>query len=318
MGFFSGGGLGGLLGGGTKGTSTPMTSGFAAAPAEIQNVYKELGTNISSMLSKDPTAAAQYYKPLSVSGAEQSAIDAINRGFTPDAAQLQSDIAMQMNPFDQFVIDAINREGMGANSILQQNLQGAGQSGSNRQLLGANDIDLSRMQQIGGFKQSQYNTALQNALETLTTGRRQDAATQLGAGEFLRGLDLETKQAPIAALREASALAGSLNPVIQQTQTQAGTAGTKGNALTGISNIASLASSIFKSDIRLKENIIPVGEENGHKVYEFSYKEDPKRYIGVMAQEVEKTHPEAVTEWGGYKAVNYDAIGVKFREVASV
>lgn len=70
------------------------------------------------------------------------------------------------------------------------------------------------------------------------------------------------------------------------------------------------------SDERAKENIIPIGQENGHNIYEFSYIGKPERYIGVMAQEVEKTNPEAVIEIDGIKRVNYDAIGVKMRRVS--
>lgn len=68
------------------------------------------------------------------------------------------------------------------------------------------------------------------------------------------------------------------------------------------------------SDERLKENIEPMGKENGHNIYKFNYKGDNKKYIGVMAQEVEKTHPEAVIEHEGIKRVFYDKIGVNFRE----
>ena len=79
------------------------------------------------------------------------------------------------------------------------------------------------------------------------------------------------------------------------------------------------------SDIRLKEDIIWIGRENGHNIYEFKYKDgvlgfggNDKRYIGVMAQEVQKTHPEAVAQMkNGYLAVNYEHIGVKFREASS-
>jgi len=75
-------------------------------------------------------------------------------------------------------------------------------------------------------------------------------------------------------------------------------------------------------DIRLKEDIVWIGRENGHNIYEFKYKDgilgcgdNDKHYIGVMAQEVQKSHPEAVAQMkNGYLAVNYDRIGVKFRE----
>lgn len=70
------------------------------------------------------------------------------------------------------------------------------------------------------------------------------------------------------------------------------------------------------SDIRLKENIEHVGEQNGYPIYEFNYINIPeKRYSGVMAQDVEKVMPEAVVESEGMKMVNYDMIGVEMREV---
>jgi hypothetical protein len=54
--------------------------------------------------------------------------------------------------------------------------------------------------------------------------------------------------------------------------------------------------------------------ENDWPVYEFNYIGDDVRYIGVMAQNVEKLVPEAVTIVDGYKAVYYDRIGVQFRK----
>ena len=66
-----------------------------------------------------------------------------------------------------------------------------------------------------------------------------------------------------------------------------------------------LAMSMF-SDERLKENIEKVGSlTDGQPVYSYNYKWDHTPRIGLMAQDVEKRYPEAVTEIGGYKAVNY-------------
>lgn len=69
------------------------------------------------------------------------------------------------------------------------------------------------------------------------------------------------------------------------------------------------------SDRTLKENIVFAGIENGFNVYQFNYIGKPQKYIGVMADEVMKTNPEAVTKINGYKAVYYDRIGVRFRAV---
>lgn len=67
-----------------------------------------------------------------------------------------------------------------------------------------------------------------------------------------------------------------------------------------------LATAVF-SDKRLKENLKPVGKtKDGQTIYEFNYKGDPVKMRGLVAQEVEKKHPEAVrTHSSGYKMVDY-------------
>lgn len=69
------------------------------------------------------------------------------------------------------------------------------------------------------------------------------------------------------------------------------------------------------SDVRLKEDVKLVGKENGINIYEFKYKGKPERYRGVMAQEVREVIPEAVIEKDGFLAVDYDKIGIEFKEV---
>jgi hypothetical protein len=60
------------------------------------------------------------------------------------------------------------------------------------------------------------------------------------------------------------------------------------------------------SDARAKDDIEPIGRlHDGQNVYRFRYKGDDRPQIGLIAQEVEKTHPEAVTDFGGVKFVNY-------------
>jgi hypothetical protein len=70
---------------------------------------------------------------------------------------------------------------------------------------------------------------------------------------------------------------------------------------------------ITASDIRLKADIEPAGERNGHNWYKFRYVWDEPGTVreGVMAQEVMQTHPEAViTHPLGFYMVNYEALGV--------
>jgi hypothetical protein len=73
------------------------------------------------------------------------------------------------------------------------------------------------------------------------------------------------------------------------------------------------------SDRRLKENIELVGrdERTMLPLYEFEYKGgDGRRFLGVMADDVEKVFPQAVIEMSnGYKAVDYDLLGIEMVEV---
>jgi len=63
------------------------------------------------------------------------------------------------------------------------------------------------------------------------------------------------------------------------------------------------------SDKRSKKNIEKVGKVDGIDLYSFKYRKgmgDGKAHVGVMAQEVEKTHPEAVSRRSdGMRQVNY-------------
>lgn len=80
----------------------------------------------------------------------------------------------------------------------------------------------------------------------------------------------------------------------------------------GISAIGSILPFLFMSDERLKEDIEPVGElHDGQEplpIYEWSYKGDPERHIGPMAQDLYETNPELVhMHPSGYLAINANA-----------
>jgi hypothetical protein len=82
-------------------------------------------------------------------------------------------------------------------------------------------------------------------------------------------------------------------------------------------NLIGGAGSLFASiigacDIRLKKNIVPAGVVDGHNIYEFDYI-DPQdgvgRSVGVMAQEVMQTRPDAVLRRpDGMLMVNYSVL----------
>lgn len=112
---------------------------------------------------------------------------------------------------------------------------------------------------------------------------------------------------------------GDLAKLGYQTQTGIGNANanadlakttSSGNALNAIGSIGSAIASFapfLLSDKRVKEDIEPVGElYDGQPVYKYRYVGSPVFQIGLMAQDVEKTKPDAVIEIAGVKAVDYN------------
>jgi hypothetical protein len=99
-----------------------------------------------------------------------------------------------------------------------------------------------------------------------------------------------------------------------------------GSSLSGIGSTLAPLLGFLGSDERIKENVAPVGKlDDGQTVYAYNYKGDNIPQIGLMAQEVEKVHPEAVAEFDGVKHVHYGkatevarSIGMarKFKEAA--
>ncbi len=324
MGFFSGvskvaSGLSGLAGGAKQSQAVPG-AGFYTMPTQYQDLFTTLAKNANTLYS-DTGASTAAFTPMGINPGEQAALDKIYAGFTPTQESINADMSMLMNPFDEYVINDINREAMGQNSLVNQAATMAGQQGSNRSFLGTSDVEQNRLNQIGKFRQGQYNTALDSILNNLTAGRRADALGAMGAGDFERQLDLQTRQAPYAALASGTGILGAF-PTNFGSNYQGGTAtsgSSAGSTFGKIAQGAQLAGTIagLFSDRRLKENIELVGEENGFPIYKFNYINIPeKTYIGVMAQDVKDIMPEAVTETEGFMKVNYSMIGVKMREAA--
>lgn len=115
---------------------------------------------------------------------------------------------------------------------------------------------------------------------------------------------------------EYAANVGNLTTGLAQSQTQADlAAASQPSMFEQLLPVAGQVASAYllKSDIRVKENIEIVGKENGHNIYEFNYKGDDKRYVGVLAQEVQNIVPDAVVEVDGVLKVDYGMIGVEMR-----
>lgn len=78
------------------------------------------------------------------------------------------------------------------------------------------------------------------------------------------------------------------------------------NALMAGGKLAANLIPFLPSDIRVKDDIEPVGKlYDGQDVYRYRYKGDPRHQIGLLAQDVEQIDPDAVADLGGFKGVDY-------------
>lgn len=157
--------------------------------------------------------------------------------------------------------------------------------------LGAEQANQQRLlaagQQLGGLGATAQQSALQGA------------QAQLGAGT----LGQQTEQAGLTALYNQF-LQQQAYP-FQVSQFLANIAMGTG-ALSGSTQTTTQPAPFF-SDERTKDNIEPIGETyDGQKIVKFNYKGDKQKQIGLVAQDVERHHPEAVGLAGGLKTVDYD------------
>lgn len=228
MGFLSS-----LFGGSKQQQSS--SSGYSTIPNSIRSGFDQLGEGVSQYTNPNDPANIARFTPMGETGDETTAYNAMRQGFTPTSDSLNADLSMLMNPFNDSVIGGINNAANSDFSILKQNMNQAGQFGSNRQMLGANDIELQRQNQIGSLLQNQYNQALGQIFNHLVPQRQQDAQNLLGIGDRQRSLDYQTKQAPITALQAGTSMIAPFNST-----SSSGTMNQSNGIIPGIGGIAGL------------------------------------------------------------------------------
>lgn len=169
------------------------------------------------------------------------------------------------------------------------------------------------------------------------TGGLRTGSTQAALSQYAGGLERQALQSSLQGLQGMTRLPSLANQI---SQTTAGIGQTKGQGMMSVANANLAASnqladatkqisteafgSIFPkgikgifSDKSLKDNIAQTGKENGFNTYRWDWNEKAAELnlygegYGVIAQEVMKTNPEAVSVKSGFMQVNYEMIGVK-------
>lgn len=173
------------------------------------------------------------------------------------------------------------------------------------------------------FAQDYAGNALQQGFNNYQANRQNVAQNVMNASNIGQGAVGITSNAGTGTASNVSNMLSSIGNA--QAQATMGSANAYAGGLNTISNMAMLyamkgggGSTPPTSDIRTKQNIEQVGWlPNGLPVYTYEYKDEfkndslagPGRYVGVMAHEVEKIIPDAVSlRSDGYKMVDYSKV----------
>lgn len=308
-------------------------TGFQTLPRFAQEAFEESVTR-GRELAQQP----ELFAPAPLTGQQQAALGALEAGLTPfSAQQFQQGLQTFQDPFEEQVVQSaladLQRTGRGALSDIGAGAAGAGAFGGTRQALLESQLasDLARQAgALSGQLRSQgFQQAASRTLENLA--RPQQVAQALfPLADVQRQIQFGQQQAPLDAVRFLSGLAQGVPVGGGQTTFSPGGggilaplgqfAGGVGGLLQGIQGgggaASGLASTFGFSDKNLKTNIELVDNKDGINIYEYAYKWDPsKRWRGVIAQEVEKVRPDAVTTVNGYLGVNYAKLGFAMEAV---
>jgi len=277
--------------------------GYAQRMGEAQQAAalgeKRYGMNNQTAALLSQLGQSQYQQAL---GAGQAALGAGQQFYGQGAQQAQLMSGLGGTAYQQQLAAAQQRQAIGQAQQGLYNQYGQAQQGLGQQQFAQG---ATTAQQQAALARQGYDIGAQTAQQQAALGTgAQNAALQGAQAQIAAGtLEQQTRQADLTANYQQ--FLQERGYPFQVAQFLANIAMGTG-ALSGSTTTTTQPSSFF-SDERLKENIHPVGETfDGQTIYRYNYKGEPGTQIGLIAQEVERHHPDAVGRAQGFKTVDYD------------
>lgn len=281
------------------GVQSALNSDISATAGEA-NLTNQYESQINNTLQNPYNTANAGAVPTADAGFQQSQMNNMNALEQPfvnqSNEQLQASLAAQgITGGSQAYNNAMNTQNNSLNNLQEQNIQNA----------------TSQEQAQLGMQQSTYGQNLSNYNANYTEPLNEFSALQSGsqvsqpsfstpAGTSVAG----TNTAGIINQSYQDALGASNASTASQNQLLGGLFGLGGSL--GAASILAPAA----SDRRLKTNIQRIGStKQGIAVYRYKYKTGGDWQMGVMAQELLKTMPQAVIKGvDGFFRVNYSMV----------
>jgi hypothetical protein len=171
------------------------------------------------------------------------------------------------------------------------------------------NLTYSQDKSRNAFMLDAYNSGL-NTAQVMRNQPINEIGALISGGQVQQPQFVNTPQTGVNGTDVAGLITNNYNQKVNQAN-----AGMGGLAGLGAAALGGWAQSGFAlSDKRAKKDIKKVGKlDDGTKIYAYRYKDkfdgSGMMQLGVMAQDAERTHPEAVAERpDGYKAVNYSKL----------
>ena len=290
----------------------------AISQAEVNNVNQSTpyGTLNYAQTGTAADGTPQFTATQTLSPAEQALFDsttATQGTLANDANTLATNLGPSLTNAPNLNTDALTKQLLGwqqsymqpifdqQQSNLNSNLTNQGitqgsQAWNNAQNLQARNVDNSYQQAMAADQQQAYNQAVgQYQLPIQTLGTLLGEGTPASVNQSLTSTPQEQIQPP----NYSGLVQQNYQNQLQQ----------YGNTMSGLFGVGSaLAGGWARSDRRLKRDIERIGKlDDGTPIYRFRYTDDPRVFMGLMAQDVMETRPEAVGFTpDGFMMVDYD------------